>query len=99
MVDLEDAEVGDDHVDDARAGQRQRAALEQLGAVLGDVLHDHDDALDARDQIHRAAHALHHLAGDHPVGEVAVLGDLHGAEDRQVDVAAADHGEASALEK
>ena len=45
-------------------------------------------------EIHRAAHALHHLARDHPVGEVAVLGHFHGAQDGQVDVAAADHGEA-----
>ena len=56
------------------AGQRQGAPLEDLGlAVLGGVVHDHDDALDAGDQVHRAAHALHHLAGDHPVGEVALL--------------------------
>ena len=62
-------------------------------AVAVRVLHCDDDLLRARDQIHRAAHPLHHLAGDHPVGEVAVLGHLHGAEDRQVDVAAADHRE------
>src|SRR5690606_16902196 len=31
--------------------------------------------------------------GDHPVGQVALVGDLHRAQDRQVDVAAADHGE------
>ena len=50
--------------------------------------------LRAGHQVHRAAHALDHLAGDHPVGEVALLGDLHGAEDGEIDVAAADHGEA-----
>jgi hypothetical protein len=27
--------------------------------------------LDARDEVHRAAHALDHFAGDHPVGDVA----------------------------
>ena len=68
-------------------------------AVLGGVVHQHDDALDAGDEVHRAAHALDQLAGDHPVGEVAVLGDLHRAEDREVDVAAADHGEASRREE
>ena len=31
----------------------------------------HDDALDAGDEVHRAAHALDHLARDHPVREVA----------------------------
>ena len=46
------------------------------------------------DEIHRAAHALDHLARDHPVGEVALLADLHRAEDGEVDVPAADHREA-----
>ena len=40
------------------------------------VLHRDDHALGAGDQIHRAAHALDHLAGNHPVGEVAFLVDL-----------------------
>ena len=47
----------------------------------------------ARRQIHRAAHAGGHLAGHRPVGQVAVGGDLEAAQDRQVDVAAADHRE------
>jgi hypothetical protein len=57
------------------------------------VLHHDHDLLDAGHEVHGAAHALHHLAGDHPVGEVAILRDLHRAEDRQIDVAAADHRE------
>ena len=44
-------------------------------------------------RIHGAAHALHHLAGDHPVREIALLVDLQRAEDREVDVAAAHHRE------
>ena len=47
----------------------------------------------AVDEVHRAAHALDHLARDHPVGQVAARRDLHGAEHGEVDVAAADHGE------
>ena len=47
----------------------------------------------ARDEIHRAAHSLDHAAGDHPVREIAVLGNLHRAEDRQIDVTATDHAE------
>src|SRR5262245_27173928 len=58
------------------------------------MLHHHHDPLDPGDEVHGAAHALHHLARNHPIGEVAVLGYLHGAEDREVDVPAADHGEA-----
>src|SRR3977135_833881 len=57
------------------------------------MLHHHHDLLDPGDEVHGAAHALHHLARDHPVGEVAVLGHLHGAQERDVDMAAADHGE------
>src|ERR1043166_5948612 len=94
LGDFEYPEVGDHHVDHARPGERQVAAVQQLGLVLGGVLHHHDHLLDAGDEVHGAAHAFDHLARDHPVGEVAVLGHLHGAEDRQVDVAAADHREA-----
>ena len=68
-------------------------ARRSFGAPLRGVLHDDDDAADAGDEIHCAAHAFDALAGDHPVGEVAAFGDLHGAEDGEVDVAAADHGE------
>src|SRR5580704_5107668 len=57
------------------------------------MLHHHDDLLDATDQIHGTAHALDQLAGDHPVGDVAILRHLHGAEDGEIDMAAADHAE------
>jgi hypothetical protein len=61
-------QVGDDAVDHAHAGQRQRALRQDLQVeaavlLLGHVLHQHDDALDAGHQVHRAAHALDHLAG------------------------------------
>jgi hypothetical protein len=57
------------------------------------VVHHHDHATAAGDEIHRAAHAFDHLAGDGPVREVAVLRDLHRAEHADVDVTAADHRE------
>src|SRR3546814_114447 len=64
-----------------------------LGLALpGAVLHQDHHPFDPGDQVHRTAHALDHLAGHHPVGQVALVGDLHRAEDRQVDVAAPDHG-------
>src|SRR5690606_15167370 len=93
--DVEDGGLGDDAVDDAHAGQRERALVDDLGgAVLGGVLHHHDDAAGAGDEVHRAAHALDELAGDLPVGDVAGGGDLHGAEDRGGHLPAADHAEA-----
>src|SRR5712692_3609913 len=59
-LDLEHAQVGDDHVDHTLAGDRQRAALEDLrGAVLRGVLHQHDDALHAGHQVHGAAGPFH----------------------------------------
>jgi hypothetical protein len=39
------------------------------------------------------SHALDHFSRDGPVREIAGGRDLHGAEDRDVDVAAADHAE------
>ena len=41
-------------------------------AVLRRVLHRDNHAPGAGHQIHRAAHPLHHLPGDHPVGKVAL---------------------------
>ena len=77
----------------AQRGQRQRALLDDLGRALGGVLHGDDDALGAGDEVHRAAHAGHHLAGDHPVRQVAGLVDLQAAEHGDVEVAAADQAE------
>ena len=57
------------------------------------MFHQHNHALDAGDQIHGAAHALHHLARDHPIGEVAIFGHLQGAQDGKVNMPAADHAE------
>ena len=97
---IEDAEVGDDPVDHRLAGQGQGAFLQHLGlAVLVGVVHDDHHAADAGDQIHRAAHALDQLAGDHPVRQIAGFRDLHRAEDRHRDLAAADHPEALAQSK
>ena len=58
------------------------------------MVHQDDHLLDARHQIHRAAHPLHHLPRYCPVREVAIGGDLHSAENRHVDMSASDHGEA-----
>eukprot|EP00053_Salpingoeca_punica_P009774 m.88012 g.88012 ORF g.88012 m.88012 type:complete len:585 (-) comp15157_c0_seq1:214-1968(-) len=93
-VHVEDSLLRDDAVDTAAAGERQLAlGQDLLHIALGVVLHGDDD-LGARagDEVHGAAHALDHLAGDHPVGQVAVLRNLHGAQDGEVNVAAADHG-------
>ena len=43
-IDLEDSQLGDDHVDHSLAGQRQFALVQDLGlAVLVQVIHGHDD--------------------------------------------------------
>ena len=42
-------------------------------------------------EVHGAAHALDHAAGNLPVGDVTVLAHLHGAEHRELDVLTADH--------
>ena len=66
---------------------------DDLGFPFRGVLHGDDDALGAAHQVHRAAHSRHHLAGDHPVGEVSCGVDLKAAEDGHVDMAAADQSE------
>src|SRR5260221_3708009 len=91
---FEYAQVGDDHVDDAFSGDRQRAFLQDLGrSVLRDMLHQHHDPLYPRYQVHRAPGPLYHLPRHHPVGEIAVLRHLQAAEDGEVHMAAADHRE------
>ena len=61
--------------------------------MLAGVVHDHHNAANTRDQIHRATHAFDQLAGDHPVGKVAVLGHFHRAQNGHGNLAAADHPE------
>jgi hypothetical protein len=93
-LDVEHGEVGDDPLHARQAGQRQRALAHDLvPPAPGGVLHHHQHPLGAVDEVHRAAHPLDHLPGDHPVGEVAFLRDLHRAEHRDVDVPSADHRE------
>lgn len=96
---VDHAEVRNDAIHHAHTRQRQRALGQDLhvfGAVLflGGVFHQNDHPLDAGHEVHRATHALDHLAGDHPVGQVARLAHLHRTENRQVDLAAANHRKA-----
>ena len=58
------------------------------------MVHQNDDARDAGDEVHRASHSLHHLAGNGPVGEITILRNLKGTQNRQINMAAADHREA-----
>src|SRR6266852_375107 len=90
--DVDQGQLGDDVVDDFHAGERQRAPFQDLGLVVaGGVLHGDEDALRAGDQVHGAAHAFQHFAGNGPVGEIALFIDLQRAEYGEVDVAAANH--------
>ena len=58
----------------ARPVMGQGAFGQDLGAaVLGVVVHQDDDAAYAGHEVHRAAGTFDHLAGNHPVGEVAML--------------------------
>jgi len=79
--DLDDRHFGHDEIHHAEASEGERAAVDDLvAAIPRGVLHRDDDALGASNQIHGAAHAFHHLAGDHPVREVPVPVDLERAE-------------------
>ena len=48
------------------------------------MLHQNNHAFNACDQIHRTAHAFDHFARNHPVGDVAILRNLHRAQNRQI---------------
>src|SRR5436190_12813651 len=86
--DLDHCKLGDNQVHDPQARERQRASLEDfVAAVPGRMLHGDDDPPGARHQIHGAAHALDHLARNHPVRQVAFAIHLQGPEHGEIDVA------------
>ena len=93
LGDFQHAHLGDDLVDAVGSGQGQAALLEDLGVALGGVLHA-DDALAGADaQVHSAAHAGHLLAGDDPVGQVALGIHFQSAQEAGIHVTAADQAE------
>ena len=77
------------------AGQREDTLFHDLCATfLIGVFHrdNHLCLFRITDEIHGTSESLY-LAGQHPVCEITVGTDLHGAEDREVDSASADHAE------
>ena len=84
---------GDDEVHLTFSGEGKVAFFEDFRVPLLGVFHGKDHALGTYDEVHGTAHAGGEFAGNHPVGEVAVLVHLHGAEDGGVNVAAADDAE------
>ena len=58
------------------------------------MLHRHDDARAGGDEVHGAAHPLHHLARNNPVRNVARCAYLQRAEHGQVDARCANHPKA-----
>jgi hypothetical protein len=71
---VQNGQFGDDPVYHCLSGQGQGAGGEQLGcSVSRGVFHGDDDAAGAVDKVHCAAHALDHLAGHGPVGEIPAV--------------------------
>ena len=85
----DDCQFGDDQIYWTKRRKRQSAFLDDLGFTLSGVLHRDDDALGAGYQVHRAAHARHHLSRDHPVRQLPGLIDLQSAEHGQINMTAA----------
>src|SRR5690606_4367583 len=89
------AQIRDNTIYHTDTSQWQRALFDDfMLAVSGYVLHQDNNALDSSHQIHGAAHALDHLARNHPVGQITLLGDLHRPEDGQINMATTNHGKA-----
>ena len=87
------ASLGDDQVDPANRGQRQRAPLDQFGGAFGGVRHRDDDPSGAGHEIHRPAHSRHHDPRHQPVREMALFVHLQATEHRHVEMPAADQPE------
>ncbi len=67
--DFDHGQVGHDEVHAPYPGEGKAAFLADLRrAVLGAVIHHDDHVLRPHGDVAGAAHALDHLAGDHPVG-------------------------------
>src|SRR6267143_1386778 len=89
ILHFEDGQIGDDEVDDAQTSDGQGAFFQDLrAAVPGAVLQYRHHALYSSDKVHRSPGSLDHLAGHHPVRDVASVRYLEGAENREIDVPA-----------
>src|ERR1700732_3646215 len=92
--DVDERELRDDVVHHFDAGEWQRTFFQNFWFVVArGVLHGDEDALGAGDEVHRAAHAFQHFSGDGPISERALFIHLQRAENGEVYVAAANHGE------
>lgn len=78
ILDLKDRKIGDHLADHSLAGQWECAVSQHLAfAVLVRMFHHDHNVFCASHKVHRSAHPFHHLSGNHPVGEVTFLTDLH----------------------
>mmetsp|Transcript_35012 Transcript_35012/g.84607 ORF Transcript_35012/g.84607 Transcript_35012/m.84607 type:complete len:314 (-) Transcript_35012:774-1715(-) len=91
LLHVHHAHVRNDTVYTVLPSEGQRAPGEDLVGALGGVLHGDHHAVAAADQVHGAAHALHHLAGDHPVGQVPVGSHLQRPKHGHVHMASPNH--------
>src|SRR5262249_27283673 len=86
--------VSDDAIHDPQPGEGQGAfTLDLRIRVFGAMVHNDYDAFGPGDEIHHTANPLPHLAGDHRIGDIPCLAALHGTQNGEIDVTAADHPE------
>lgn len=95
---LEDSQLSDHHWHHSLCCQWKPAVLDQFQRsfavfCLCWMLHQNYDLGPACHEVHRASHALHHLAWDDPVGNITVFWDLEGAKHGNVEMPASDDGE------
>jgi hypothetical protein len=82
----DDGELGDHQIHRTYRRERQSAPRYDLRFAFRGVLHGDHHSARAGDEVHRAAHAGHHLAGNRPVRQPPGHVDLQSAEDGHVDM-------------
>src|SRR5207248_6114967 len=87
------AQVGDDEVNHSQGRDRQRTLFQNFWtAVPGSMLHYCHNTLHSSQEIHRPTGPFDHLARNHPIRDIAIVGYLECAENGEIDVPAANHG-------
>jgi hypothetical protein len=94
--DVDDRKVRVDAIHDAGCREGVGAGLDEFGcAIAGCVLSDDEDRFHSRNKVHRPTDRWNRVGrARRPVSKIALVGNLKGAKNTEVEMASADHAEA-----